>query len=188
MDKQELSIITVPKDEAAEKWKEYIALEKRNKSKELHEFRQIYYQLSQGKAVLDLFETMKKVGLNSEGEPRIAVTTADAKDCTFRKIEETQGRFQNSDSYWRYSLPESITLPKGTFPRWPKTDRGSIIREMIKAPRPGIPPEVMAKLDGAKLGHPYYILWEVEHWQAIPPKDPILLRRITNNIFVIVAK
>ena len=31
------------------------------------------------------------------------------------------------------------------------------------------------------------MLWEVDEWSAAPDKDPFLLRRITPNMFVIVA-
>ncbi len=33
----------------------------------------------------------------------------------------------------------------------------------------------------------YYVLWEVDHWTREPPRDPYLLRRITDNMFVVIA-
>lgn len=182
-----MALITMPKEQAAEKWKEYLELEKQKSTKEFREFKQIYHQLSKGKAVLDLFETIKKVGVNADGEPRIAIAPANAPACWFRKIEQTQGRFQSSESLWRYSTPESIQVPKGTFPSWKRTENNDIIRSLIKAPRPSIPPEVSAKV-GVSLRYPYYVLWEVEKWEPEPPRDPLLLRRVSNNIFVLIAK
>jgi len=28
----------------------------------------------------------------------------------------------------------------------------------------------------------YHILWEVEEWKPVPPKDPILLKQLTPNL------
>ena len=34
----------------------------------------------------------------------------------------------------------------------------------------------------------YYILWEVKEWEEVPPaRDPLLLKRLTENMFVILA-
>jgi hypothetical protein len=34
----------------------------------------------------------------------------------------------------------------------------------------------------------YYVLWEVKEWEELPePKDPYLLKRISENLFVVLG-
>ena len=72
--------------------------------------------------------------------------------------------------------------PKASLPFIYKWET-SIKNKSISAPTPVIPAEIMP--DG-KLEN-YYILWEVEEWKPVPPKDPILLKRISPNLFAVIA-
>jgi len=48
-----------------------------------------------------------------------------------------------------------------------------------------VPPIPVSKRD--KNLKNYYVLWEVEDWQKVP-KDPLLLKRITKNLFILIDK
>jgi hypothetical protein len=66
-------------------------------------------------------------------------------------------------------------IPDGILGQW---DHEKVLKTIV----PKIPASLRPKGDLNK----YYILWEVEKWQAVP-KDPYLLKRLTKNMFVILA-
>jgi hypothetical protein len=53
----------------------------------------------------------------------------------------------------------------------------------LEAPVPLVPAKFLPK----NLTDDYYTLWEVDVWKRVAPTDPYLLKRITNNIFVVLA-
>ena len=188
-----LETIQIPKEEAAEKWKEAIENQKLNKKAELNSYlrdmRRAYYYLKKGHKILDLFETLKTTGLNADGDPKLAIVSIESKTCLFRKEDPGRGIYYRDTNgriaSWKVeNQADSIKLPDNTFGPWPRTPNrqwNEINRPRLSSPTPVIPPNKMQN------GEQLYIMWEVEHWTPIAPKDPLLLRRITKNLFVIYA-
>lgn len=48
-----------------------------------------------------------------------------------------------------------------------------------------MPPEHAEEATGPG---PFFVLWEVQRWESVPPVDPLLLRRLTNNLFSVLAE
>jgi len=185
----ELETIVLDREQAKEKWQEAMLAEKVEKKagvrKYLGEMRRAYYYLKKGNKVLDFFETVKTTGLNTDGDPKLAIVPIDASRCHFTKTTPGAGTYSRPSNGWRdrqfKSGPNAIHLPGNTFAAWPTTDQRQwdIARRDIEAPTPVIPPKYQNK------GEHLFVMWEVEHWQPVAPKDPLLLRRITKNLFVI---
>jgi hypothetical protein len=80
-----------------------------------------------------------------------------------------------------------IELPEKTFARQNPNGESwgyDHFWHVHRAPVPLIPPQFRPADAYAN----YHVLWEVETWTRIAPKDPLLLRRVTGQIYVIVAQ
>jgi hypothetical protein len=77
-----------------------------------------------------------------------------------------------------------ISLPENTFPVWEKEANSSwsIKNDTIQTKVPIIPAIFYPEGNIDK----YYVLFEVDDWKVVT-KDPILLKRMTKNLFAIVA-
>jgi hypothetical protein len=142
---------------------------------------------------------MKLAGLNQDGDPKLAIVRADSKKVQFRKkwnwlnyrdnTKTSEGgvfyRFRNEGNRWD-SLREDVSISKEFFPKWQTDARGSVVHEKVETITPIIPAKIMNPLRSHKLKN-YHILWEVEEWKPVPPKDPMLLKRITPNMFLVLA-
>jgi len=187
------------KDQAKQKWQEYCQYLKETKKgadKSIKVLKAAYYQISQGKQIIDIYETMKKAGKNEHDEPRLAICRANLKEVVFEKREKGAGAYW-ADKGWRYGSSElpQVAIPAGYFNEWrvdkienKRFDGTPYITERIKekslsAPVPIIPIEYRPN---GKL-HNYFVLWEVDKWESEPPRDPFLLRRLSSNLFVILA-
>lgn len=181
--------IEMGEKEAEEAYKQYLEVVKTRKEKYLKDLKTVYYNLKQGKTVIDIFEAMKKADTNKEGDPRLAICRADAKEVYFEKQSVGSGSFSHEDfgSWNKGSYRYDIQLPSNTFSDW-KFKEGSdweINRKRIKTKVPIIPAHLLPK---GKLEN-YYILWETKEWETLPErKDPFLLKRISNNLFVVLAE
>lgn len=174
--------ITMSKEKAKKEWKAYLALLKKRKEKYLKEFKDAYYHLSKGRKIIDICEVMKGAGINEKFEPRLAIAPANEKTIYFHKREGGVGRFSTKWRSWGNRF--DVSLPKETFPEWPK-EKGheyTIDKETLETSVPKIPANYVP--DG-ELSN-YYLLWEVEYWK-LPPKDPILLKRVSKNLFAVLA-
>jgi len=181
----ELETIVMDRETAKEKWQEAIVAEKNERKsaarKALSDMRRAFYYLKKGHKIVDLFETMKLAGLNAEGDPKLAIVETKASQCQFHRENPGRGQYLNPGMRnWRQRRESNgaIFLPANTFPVWPDNKIGWQTRD-IMSPAPAIPPKYQTNAEHL------FLLWEVEHWQPIAARDPLLLRRISRNLFVI---
>ena len=176
--------IGMDKAKAKEAWKEYCAGLKGKKGAWLKEYwaaKYAYFNLKEGKKILDVFEAFKKAGLNNLGYPRLAIAPISQRRVWFKNNRDGSGEFLNKSS-WNasYAQENYVKLPIGTF-AFPQVEFKAL---QLDAAVPLIPPKFLPKnLVG------YFVLWEIERWATWrePPRDPLLLKRISNNLFVVIA-
>jgi len=155
----------------------------------------VYGHLKHGKKIIDIHESFRKAGLNKEGDPRLAICRADAKQCNCLKIEDGSAIFsmERLDRWQRQPRKTyaEVKLPAGTF-QWQSIDPTrplntyNIKNQMIQCPAPIIPAKILVEEVRHRLKN-YHVLWEVEEWKPVPPQDPILLKRLTSNLFGVLA-
>lgn len=196
----EIPKIKMPKEIAKEEWKKYNDLLKKRKDKYLEDMKKAMFQLKSGNELLDIYVVMEKVGVNKELQPRMAIARADWKEVVFTKKDAGRGFFSGETSSWPNKAKGDIDLQPKTFPQWRRKQdeikmndgstrnadsRWQIANEHLKTKVPIIPSNLEPE-DSLKN---YYILWEVEAWENVPPPryDPLLLKRITENLFVILG-
>ena len=174
------------KEEAKKLWKGYVEACKDNpEDKFLQDMKKVYNQLSYGRKVIDIHTIFQRSGLTFNGEPRLAIAEANTKK--IRCVYHINGtvKFLNDDGRrWdTYEKANDIVI-KDIFPKIPKEKHPRFGSEIeLETIVPKIPASLRPK---GKLKN-YYVLWEVDKWKLVPPRDPYLLRRINDNIFVVVA-
>jgi len=191
---KDLPKITLPKEQAKEEWKKYCDVLKTRKEKFLKVMKDAHYQMSQGHELIDIYKIMNEVGLNENNQPRLAIARADLKEVWFEKRDEGAGRF-GTDQQWNSVTARAkdvIELPQKTFDiHWERADSKqsqtaswNIKDKIIKTKVPIVPIELLPE---GSLSN-YYILWEAKVWEDLPEtKDPILLKRISENLFAILG-
>lgn len=171
--------ITMDKKIAQEHFERYRALVRQRSDKEDVALMRGFKALSAGKQIIDAVEVMRSAGVDHLFRPKLAIIRADATECFFRNDANGAGVFRMAQSDWRYATRRFINFPEKTFPavldsklRW----------ETWKSAVPSIPAQFRPR-DAISN---YHILWEPE-WEAEPPRDPLLLKRIAKFTFVVLA-
>jgi len=188
----EVEELAIPTEEAEEEFQALREAFKTNAKLKKEEIRQdlkkVYGHLRHGKKIIDIYESFKKAGLNEAGDPKLAICRADAKTCFLSKRDEGGAVFSISE-IWRHDPPRKtyndVALPEGSF-TWKKNDYGSILNPECETLVPIIPARILVAEVKVLLKN-FHILWEVEEWKPIPPKDPILLKQLTPNLFGVLA-
>jgi len=177
-------IITMPKEQAQKEWKNYREVLVRRQEKYLMQMYECLSHMRRGRKLLDVFEAIKKAGLNEKQEPRLAIARADFKRVYFHKQDDGRGFYSDSVSTYGWRKDKIVDLPENTFDDWMRDENGYSIKEprRLETKVPIIPPQFLPR---GKLSN-YFVLWEVKDWKAVP-KDPILLKRLTNNLFAVLA-
>lgn len=198
----EVTTIEVAREEANEKYKEYVEALRKRDAPYLHDLRRLYGAMRKGQPVLDIWQSFRETGLDQNGDPNIAIARADWTEADLRKFTEGNGnwrdiRFQAIFSdrnrfpheNWRthrlldIAQNDDVTIPKGTW-NFPRTANAIAARDHLRTRVPIVPAQYLPP-HGLQN---YHILWEVEAWDVVtPPKDPMLLKRISPNMFVVLA-
>jgi len=168
----EVENIKESKEKARQAWREWLEVNKKKPTELAKTMKAAYKHLAQGRCLIDVFEVMKRASLNDKGEPKLAIARADWKFVQF-------GTRWGKEGYWfaqnmsHVVARTGVQLPIDTF------EKGKL-KSNLQAPVPPIPAEYCGK---AALKN-YYVLWDCKDWKTIP-SDPLLLKRISNNLFAV---
>jgi len=186
-------------EEAKEQLKALKQLFKENRltkdDKIYQDLKRVYGHMTHGGKVIDIYKAFKDTGLNEKGNPKIAIAPANSKKCYLTKDTDGSavfsGKFERWQSREARKYLKEIQVPAETFnwinrqggkPRY----RSDIKDQYVSTLAPIIPPQILIEKVKFNLKN-YHILWEVEAWKPEPPRDPILLKQITTNLFGILA-
>lgn len=175
---------TEEREAAKAKWREYSKAARESNDKVYSDLAKTYNQLKCGRKVIDIQKVISAGGIHENFHPKLAICKVTTKDVFCFYNDSGRVRFVNRPNSYALTKKEDIEI-HNCLPAIPRT----LFKETwqhdisLKAPRPLIPPSLLPK----KLTDDYYVLWEVDKWENIPPVDPYLLRRITPNMFVVVA-
>lgn len=198
----ELTTLSVAREEANEKYMEYVEALRKRDAAYLHDLKRLYGAMRKGRIVLDIWQSFRETGLDANGDPKIAVGRADWTEIDLKKFGEGSSwwrdiRFQAIFSdrnrtphpVWRtgemtdINQRDDVTVPKETW-AFPLENNRVPTRQHLRTRVPIVPAQFLPNGDLSN----YHILWEVERWDVVtPPKDPLLLKRISPNMFVVLA-
>lgn len=196
MEEKTIAFVKANKEEIETELKELNeALEKgfiTKKNKMVQDLLKVYGHLKHGGKILDIHEVFKKVELDDNDDPKLAIVRADAKQCYLYKKNNGGAFFTKENRSWRETWSPrkgygDIALPTGTFSWLDELTSETRLRQTLV---PMIPPRVHLAVSCRIMPQHYHILFETESWckaTPIPPKDPILGRMLTKNLFGVLA-
>lgn len=146
------------------------------------QIRRAYREIARGNVVIQVTPTIKNAGVDDKGLPRLAICRADAEECAVDIMLDGRVRFTTGQAAERWATAHwtrhHVDLPAGTFPR-----QNRLPWRHYRALVPIIPIHLRPKRGLAN----YHILWEAE-WERVPPRDPLLLRRLgKGDLWLVVA-
>lgn len=165
--------ITMDREAAKDAYREYRQACRDNPSEADRVVMMGYKAMAKGRAIIDLVQAMAAGGLDKQGRPKLAVGRASWEWIEYRCYFNGDVHFSRRP--WS-NYPDYI-IPPGTF-NADSIDRKKSWQAMVPAIPPSIRPA--SNLDQ------YHILWEAE-WQVVPPRDPLLLRKLNGNLYVVLA-
>jgi hypothetical protein len=174
-------------EEAAKKSRSALYWARKEKDQladEDRELMEMYKAMSQGKRVLVLGEVFRSCGTTPRTDlPILALARADWEYTWF---EAGRGKAHFSCGMWKRSKGECLSMPRSFF-----SAEVTNLYWRSQNGRPSYPiralvPSIPARLRPENLKK-YWIMWEAE-WDVSPPKDPILLSRLGQYTFSVVAQ
>jgi hypothetical protein len=165
-----VEMLEADREEAMAKYREYRTALKLEKTREISRLATIYWQLSRGRKVIDADAAIANAGPNEQGAPKLAIAEAHRTEVNFYTGGSQLIFYHERDCHPVLHTPRPQT--------WPNKHL------RLKAPTPLIPPAC----------HPpnlqlenLHILWEVEKWEPVAPRDPFLLKRLGGPFYVILS-
>jgi hypothetical protein len=181
-----LESITVDAAEARAKLAEYQGLIRDERTAEDEAIAVAYRAAARGLPVISLPRTIGAGGFfQDNGMPRLAVIRADATECFVRWM---YGDLVFSDrDDWRVNRGALVGAHSVRIPvagdDVPAANRRAYWRSASTIV-PIVPPRY--RPSQRRLRH-CHILWEVEEWTRVPPRDPALLRHIRGDLWTVLA-
>jgi len=188
--------IEMDKNAAKAAWHEYCAALKGKKGgflKDYYALKSAYFILKDGRKIVDVFEAMKRAGLTVQGYPRLVIAPLKFRRVLFKAQDLSWGG-QNgggtfSEDKWNAPIKfnSAVVLPRKTwdFARSKENPKQQLqVEAGVSAQVPMVPAKYLPpNSDG------YFVLWEVDKWSKWEdkPKDPFLLKRISENLFAVMA-
>lgn len=180
-----IDTLNVPEDEAREKLAEYESVLASERTAEDRAILAAYRAAARGLPVIRLSKTVQAGGFFGNGLPKIAVVRADASECYVywdwdRALvfsDQPESRNQGAVVGKRTvrvpaERPALVVSSRGTY--WSRA------RTMV----PIIPPKHRPRWPRVRNCH---LLWEVEAWKPVPPRDPALIRHIRGDLWSVLA-
>ena len=186
------TVSEMSQEEAKEQWKRYCGLIKTHPSDHAKTLKKAYHALSKGHEIIDIYKAFKQAGKHENDKPKLAICRAHHQRCIFERRSGGAGAFWRPDvnPRWTNYLP-SVALPPALFTdwdleKWPRRNEWTW-ETTVQTVVPTVPAEFYPKGQLER----YFILWEVEEngWEPVPepPGDPMLLRRLSSNLFTVLA-
>lgn len=138
------------------------------------EIQRAYQLIAQGRVIIKALESIKLAGIGEDKLPLLAICRADQEKCELRA--DTNGSASFSAPGWhRGKRGQRFGFDAGSFPGIKQAWRAEALV-------PIIPIHLRPKRGLAN----YHVLWEAE-WTKIVPRDPMLLRRVGGDLWLVVA-
>ncbi len=147
-----------------------------------HAIQRAYQLIAQGRTIIKALESIKNAGVYLDGPmqglPRLAICNAAAEICSLRISTGGSAEFSRA-KVWTNPKDQTnvFRFPNGTFSPPPKE-----YKWRYEAMVPIVPIHLRPKRALAA----YHILWEAE-WTRKVPVDPLLLRRLSGDMWLVVA-
>ena len=184
-----VSTITMPEREAKEKLRAVRSVLHRRADAEYKAMEAGLVELVRGRTLINLADTFRVCPIGSDQRPRLAIGRADRKQVQMRRSGTAAVFDTRWDSFRRVKgAPTRVRVELGRettrepVHRWEQPHEGYALVPIIP-PEHAIPASHLPE---------HLILWEVEQWSdrplgAQPDRDPLLLKPLAGDLYVVVA-
>jgi hypothetical protein len=187
----DLATVEVDPAEAKAKLAEYEGVLAKDRMVEDEAIGAAYRAAKRGLPIVMLSEVIARGGFFDDGPsvgwPRLAIVRADARECWV----QTRSRWQQNEATFVYGDTADArnfgaTVGSHTVAVTLDNERAAGGRRSYRASTvvPVIPPHVRPKRPRLSRFH---VLWEVEAWSNVVPRDPALLRHIRGDLWTVQA-
>lgn len=173
------AVISVPRSVAIERLAEYKRSLAARRSADDADVARAFREVLRGHTLINLPDTIDRAGVDSNGRPRVAIAQADWEEVF---VSQRNGLFLFHPSRWLYSSQQALAGRQVTPARI--RVRGSLAegsRGVATARVPEIPAH-LKPTDPRK----YHVLWEA-NWTTAPDPDPMLIRWIGGEVWVVTS-
>jgi hypothetical protein len=191
------NVVTVDRQEALDKLKEYKAALKVSRSEHDRMMKAVYTALSEGLGIINPHAAILKAGIDQQSFPKLAICRADFRTVFFKRFWSGNGNVSAFSTSATNFLSKPVKAAQASNKQFVlqdlptiNLDRPSQYWNVVKAMVPIIPPE--HRPSDLNLSQ-YCILWEVDKWEALPrppqpPGDPMLLKRLgQSGLYAVMA-
>lgn len=141
-----------------------------------------YREIARGRPVINVIDAIRDAGPHPLAPyfPLLALARADwLRVWASRTSADGDLRFWRTPRSWRRETGES-RYAAGALPM---LEAGAVRPPAVSTIVPIVPP---ALRPGADLSR-YWILFEVERWEPVAPRDPLLLRHLSGSLYAVLA-
>jgi hypothetical protein len=146
-----------------------------------------YRAAARGLPLIQLSRTIEAGGFDEHGLPRMAIGRATDRECFVRWVRWDDGTslvYAGRDD-WRANQGalvgrSSVRVPIAVPPAH-RSGSWTAAQTMPPLIPPGIRPR--RHRSGG-----FHVLWEVEEWRRVPPRDPALLHHVRGDLWTVVAE
>jgi hypothetical protein len=167
--------------------------------KEDEQLAKAYHALAKGKTLINVPRALTTANLNPDNQlPNLAIAKADWKWCHLLNANrwgQKEGNhhiwFSKESSMYRFRKNATngrIAFDRDVFPMelwdqdWRRRNNVDVLSSGTRALVPTIPPHLRPDKP-----EDFYILWEAV-WEEEPPVDPILLSKVNDTMYAVVAE
>lgn len=188
----QLDTIQISEDEAKARLAEYEELVREERTIQDLQIAAGYKAAARGLPIIRLSETVAAGGYFDYGLPRIAVIRANVQTCyVYREHngDNTDFVFTDANEGWHQDRNRGalvnrrtvrVTVPFDDSHRNTRRGHWGAASTIV----PIIPPRYRPRRRRLR---GFHILWEVEQWENIVPRDPALLRHIAGDLWAVHA-
>jgi hypothetical protein len=161
-----------------------VRVELERAEKEDEQLLKAYRALYRGQQLIDLPKVMANCGLDSQKLPKLAVCRADATYCYLQiRNDAVFLSPQEIRSWWKLKKGAAMRFggmaPELRDEHWRRQNNHPMgAKALVPTVPPHLRPDDLSK---------YYILWEAE-WTAKAPVDPLLLSKVNDAFYAVVAQ
>ena len=177
----QLAPLEISDTEARDKLAEYEAALRAERNAEDEAIAAGYRAAARGLPIIRLSQTVAAGGFDDRGLPNIAVARADAVECWVRW---SGSAVVFTDQEWRSNRGALVGAHTVRVPIADPPERDRYYWRAGHTMAPLIPPAHRPRPRRLRRCH---LLWEVEAWELVPPRDPALIRHIRGDLWAVLA-
>jgi len=184
-----VTTISAPVDEAKAKLAEYRAALKKRFDKTDEALVKTYRELAKGNMIVNVRDAIISAGVDELHRPKMAIARADATHVWFQHRISTarRGEWTAVEAFFtdttKRTVQNTYELPRDSFADCPG-GCNRVTHTRVRAMVPLLPPQFRPPHSLSN----YHILWDVEGaWENEPPVDPFLIKRISGDLFAVLA-